>query len=56
MDRAQLLGSYEQQTSVEQNLNQDLADQILRALSVVMRPSVGATSRTVERDIEQNAP
>ena len=56
MDRAQLLGSYEQQTSVEQNLNQDLADQILRTLSVVMRPSVGKASRTVERDTEQNAP
>ena len=56
MDRAQLLGSYEQQTSVEQNLNQDLADQILRTLSVVMRPSVGTASRTVERDTEQNAP
>ena len=27
----QLLGSYEQQTLVEQNLNQELADQILRA-------------------------
>ena len=56
MDRSQLLGSYEQQTSVEQNLNQDLADQILRALSVVMRSSVGTASRTVERDTEQNAP
>ena len=56
MDRSQLLGSYEQQTSVEQNLNQDLADQILRTLSVVMRPSVGTASRTVERDTEQNAP
>ena len=59
MDRTQLLGSYEQQSSVEQNLHQDLADQILRALSVVTRSTAsagGAASRTVERDTERDAP
>jgi outer membrane lipopolysaccharide assembly protein LptE/RlpB len=54
MDRNQLLGSYEQQTSVEQSLNQDLADQILRALSVVMRSSATAAV-TAERSIDSDA-
>jgi outer membrane lipopolysaccharide assembly protein LptE/RlpB len=54
MDRSQLLGSYEQQTSVEQSLNQDLADQILRALSVVMRSSATAAV-TAERSIDSDA-
>ena len=54
MDRSQLLGSYQQQTSVEQSLNQDLADQILRALSVVMRSSATAAV-TAERSIDSDA-
>ena len=59
MDRAQLLGSYEQQTVVEQNLNQELADQILRALGVVVRSramAAGATGRSIESNTGRDAP
>lgn len=59
MDRAQLLGSYEQQTVVEQNLNQELADQILRALGVVVRSramAAGTAGRSIESDTGRDAP
>ena len=57
VDRTQLLGSFEQRSSVEQSLDQKLADQVVRALGVVMRGDRSAktdaerTSRTVELEI-----
>jgi len=53
------LGSYEQQTVVEQNLNQELADQILRALGVVVRSramAAGTAGRSIESDTGRDAP
>ena len=63
VDRTQLLGSFEQRSSVEQNLDQKLADQVVRALGVVMRGDRSAktdaerTSRTAELEnmIERDA-
>ena len=63
VDRTQLLGSFEQRSSVEQSLDQKLADQVVRALGVVMRGDRGAktdaerTSRTAELEnmIERDA-
>ena len=63
VDRTQLLGSFEQRSSVEQSLDQKLADQVVRALSVVMRGDRSAktdaerTSRTAELEnmIERDA-
>ena len=37
VDRTQLLGSFEQRSSVEQSLDQKLADQVVRAMGVEMR-------------------
>ena len=57
VDRTQLLGSFEQRSSVEQSLDQKLADQVVRALGVVMRGDRSAktdaerTSRTAELEI-----
>jgi len=57
VDRTQLLGSFEQRSSVEQNLDQKLADQVVRALGVVMRGDRSAktdaerTSRMAELEI-----
>ena len=57
VDRTQLLGSFEQRSSVEQSLDQKLADQVVRALGVVMRDVRRAkieaerTSRTAELEI-----
>ena len=57
VDRTQLLGSFEQRSSVEQSLDQKLADQVVRALGVVMRGDRGAktgaerTSRMAELEI-----
>jgi outer membrane lipopolysaccharide assembly protein LptE/RlpB len=63
VDRTQLLGSFEQRSSVEQSLDQKLADQVVRALGVVMRGDRSAktdaerTSRTAELEnmIERDA-
>ena len=63
VDRTQLLGSFEQRSSVEQSLDQKLADQVVRALGVVMRGDRSATtdaertSRTAEPEsmIERDA-
>ena len=57
VDRTQLLGSFEQRSSVEQSLDQKLADQVVRALGVVMRGDRSAktdaerTSRMAELEI-----
>jgi hypothetical protein len=57
VDRTQLLGSFEQRSSVEQSLDQKLADQVVRALGVVMRGVRSAkteaerTSHTAELEI-----
>ena len=57
VDRTQLLGSFEQRSSVEQSLDQKLAHQVVRALGVVMRGDRSAktdaerTSRTAELEI-----
>ena len=57
VDRTQLLGSFEQRSSVEQSLDQKLADQVVRALGVVMRGDRSAktdaerTSRAAELEI-----
>ena len=57
VDRTQLLGSFEQRSSVEQSLDQKLADQVVRALGVVMRGDRSAktgaerTSRIAELEI-----
>lgn len=56
MDRSQLLGSYEQQTSVEQDVRQELANQILRALSVLTRSMTGVASGDIKSDVKSNAP
>ena len=56
MDRSQLLGSYQQQTSVEQDVRQALANQILRALSVLTRSMTGLASADSESDVKSNAP
>ena len=63
VDRTQLLGSFEQRSSVEQSLDQKLADQVVRALGVVMRGDRSAktdaerSSRTAELEnvIERDA-
>ena len=63
VDRTQLLGSFEQRSSVEESLDQKLADQVVRALGVVMRGDRSAktnaerTSRTgeLENMIERDA-
>ena len=57
VDRTQLLGSFEQRSSVEQSLDQKLADQVVRALGVVMRgvrrakTDAERTSRAAELEI-----
>ena len=57
VDRTQLLGSFEQRSSVEQSLDQKLADQVVRALGAVMRGDRSAktdaerTSRMAELEI-----
>ena len=57
VDRTQLLGSFEQRSSVEQSLDEKLAHQVVRALGVVMRGDRSAktdaerTSRTAELEI-----
>ena len=57
VDRTQLLGSLEQRSSVEKSLDQKLADQVVRALGVVMRGDRSAksdaerTSRAAELEI-----
>ena len=63
VDRTQLLGSFEQRSSVEQSLDEKLAHQVVRALGVVMRGDRSAktdaerTSRTAELEnmIERDA-
>ena len=57
VDRTQLLGSFEQRSSVEQSLDEKLAHQVVRALGVVMRGDRSAktdaerTSRMAELEI-----
>ena len=57
VDRTQLLGSFEQRSSVEQSLDQKLADQVVRVLGVVMRgvrrakTEAERTSRKAELEI-----
>ncbi len=50
VDRTQLLGSFEQRSSVEQTVDQKLADQVVRALGVVMRGD-----RSAKTDAERNS-
>ena len=49
VDRTQLLGSFEQRSSVEQSLDQKLADQVVRALGVVTRRDPSAETGDAER-------
>ena len=42
VDRSILLGSFEQRSSTEQILDQKLADQVVRSLSIIMRRDLGA--------------
>ena len=49
VDRTQLLGSFEQRSSTEQNLDQKLADQVVRALGVVTRRDPSAETGDAER-------
>tara|TARA_B100000242_G_scaffold201686_1_gene146053 strand:- start:3783 stop:4370 length:588 start_codon:yes stop_codon:yes gene_type:complete len=42
VDRSTLLGSFEQRSSTEQILDQKLADQVVRSLSIIKRRDLGA--------------
>ena len=42
VDRSALLGSFEQRSSTEQILDQKLADQVVRSLSIIKRRDLGA--------------
>ena len=42
VDRSALLGSFEQRSSTEQILDQKLADQVVRSLSIITRRDLGA--------------
>ena len=42
VDRSNLLGSFEQRSSTEQILDQKLADQVVRSLSIIKRRDLGA--------------
>ena len=42
VDRSTLLGSFEQRSSTEQILDQKLADQVVRSLSIIKRRNLGA--------------